>query len=374
VSTELPGTPGSPDSTLGPLFSALTAGPTEDELAGERAALAMFRANRPTTPVPAVRPSRPPRSVAWRLRLGVAAAAALAAAGTVSAAYAAALPSPVQHIAYQVLGFAGVPDAKPHPPSPLPARSRPPGSSPTAGPASSAAHRRSPKGSPSTGSPGVHPSPKHSRSVSPSPVPSPSPTPSASASGPAQDQLSIVAAQSQIPAGTTAVLSGQVTQAGHAAAGIVVTLLERVAGRTARPGWHPVGTATTSPTGAAVVDVSALVRNAAFRFTDSSGESSATVQVSVVPVVALRIVPRPHIRRDAVVVTSRYAQPGNLAVLQVQSGSEWTTIRVRRLSARGRTVFLIRIRRLEGQTVRIVLPATRRHAESVSLTAIAPVP
>ena len=108
---------------------------TPDELAGEQDALAMFRANvvhprarclpaRSCRPVPAGTAFRRPpaspgagsrRSAArvrpplrWGIRL--AAAGTLALGGTAAAAYATALPAPVQHIAHAVLGFAGVPD------------------------------------------------------------------------------------------------------------------------------------------------------------------------------------------------------------------------------------------------------------------------
>lgn len=87
------------DPALDGLVRALTADGTADELAGRPAALAMFRDSR-----------RRPR----RLRLAVSmstAAAAVVLAGGLAAAYAAALPAPVQHIASRMLGSIGVPDA-----------------------------------------------------------------------------------------------------------------------------------------------------------------------------------------------------------------------------------------------------------------------
>src|SRR6185437_4308789 len=97
-----PGAPG-----LDQLLGLLTAGPTPDEFARQTATLAMFRQN--------IRPSAPRRRALLTRRTQFAFAAA---------AYAEALPAPVQHVAYRVLGFAGVPDAPRH--SAGPAGQRPP--------------------------------------------------------------------------------------------------------------------------------------------------------------------------------------------------------------------------------------------------------
>ena len=116
----------------------LTADATPDELADEGAALAMFRANRqpfaagqpeawppaaetrlleaPGTSIPrasgrsaaARRGSRRPTG---RAGLMAAAVTLAAAAGFAVAAYTAALPTPLQQAAYQMLRFAGVPAA-----------------------------------------------------------------------------------------------------------------------------------------------------------------------------------------------------------------------------------------------------------------------
>ena len=112
------------DPAIRALVALLTSGPTRQELAGQDSALAMFRAEQP---VPAARPAAAPtglgrhRQVRRRIRLShrlAAAASAVVAAGFVSAGYAAVLPSPLQHAAYRILGFVGMPDshsgARPH--------------------------------------------------------------------------------------------------------------------------------------------------------------------------------------------------------------------------------------------------------------------
>jgi hypothetical protein len=96
------------------ILAALRARPSGDELAGEAFAMAEFR-NRVGAPVP-VRRSRPRRRHSFLTSLlsakvaVVAAAAAIAAGGVATAAYARALPAPVQRIAHD---FIGAP-AEPH--------------------------------------------------------------------------------------------------------------------------------------------------------------------------------------------------------------------------------------------------------------------
>jgi hypothetical protein len=101
------------DAGLMELFNHLTSEPSADELAGEYAALTMFRAAHA-----AVR-AAPRRRARRRLVSRARAGARLVAAGTVAAmvggfaaaGYAEALPSSLQHFAHQWLGFAGIPNA-----------------------------------------------------------------------------------------------------------------------------------------------------------------------------------------------------------------------------------------------------------------------
>ena len=118
MTTDLPEDPGPGGAALDALSRALTAPPGDGELSGEAAALAMFRAVRPPGHGPVPRFQRRARTLV--------AAAGIALAGCTAAAYAAVLPAQVQHAAYQVLGFIGVPDARPGGPShPRPAAGRP---------------------------------------------------------------------------------------------------------------------------------------------------------------------------------------------------------------------------------------------------------
>src|SRR6202035_1024387 len=96
-----PGAPG-----LDQLLGLLTARPTPDELARQTATLAMFRQN--------VRPATARRRALVTRRLQFAVAGVALVVAFAGAAYAEALPAPVQHVAYRVLGFAGVPDTHRH--------------------------------------------------------------------------------------------------------------------------------------------------------------------------------------------------------------------------------------------------------------------
>jgi hypothetical protein len=283
----------------------------------------------------------------------------------VSAAYAAVLPPPVQHFAHEILGFAGVPDSR----QSFQSATAPNGSS-SAG--ASRHHRgtgtRHTSSSPATPRPSSGSKSRPAkRSASASPSPSPSATSSSGASG--TEKVAISAASTQIAAGATAVLTGQATAGGKPAANVTLTLLERTV---ARPRWRPVGSAVTSATGDAVVDVSDLATNAVFRFTDAKGGISGRVIVTVVPAVTLQLTTGPHGRVDALVVSSPYAQPRNFVLLQVQAGSGWVTIRERRIGVGLSRTFLVRARRLDGRTVRAVLPPTLRHATGVSNLVTAP--
>jgi len=91
----------------GEILAALTAGPADDELAGEAAALAAYR-NRPGVPRPAPRAhrrKRRPLLPALSAKAAVTAAAAvLGFAAFATAAYTGALPAPVQRIAHVIIG------------------------------------------------------------------------------------------------------------------------------------------------------------------------------------------------------------------------------------------------------------------------------
>ena len=94
---------------VGEVLAALTAGPTDDELAGEAAALAAYR-SRGGAPRPATRARRRTRRPLLPL-LSARAAATVAAAAAVlifsvfaTAAYTQVLPAPVQRLAHAIIG------------------------------------------------------------------------------------------------------------------------------------------------------------------------------------------------------------------------------------------------------------------------------
>ncbi len=101
------------------VVAALRAGPGRDELGGEAAALAEFRSCRARAARPASRARRRPRAArrAMRIPVRAAAAAAVAAVGIgslASAAYAGALPAPIQRLAHAAIWAPAVTRSHPH--------------------------------------------------------------------------------------------------------------------------------------------------------------------------------------------------------------------------------------------------------------------
>ena len=329
-----PGAPG-----LDQLLGLLTAGPTPDELARQTATLAMFRQN--------VRPAAARRRalVTRRLQLAVAAVALVFAFD--GAAYAEALPAPVQHVAYRVLGFAGVPDAPRHASAPV--GHHPP-----------AHHHLAPGGSRSQ-APGATPTPATpGTSVSASPSRSPHPSKSPVPSGPAT--LTLSTADTQIAAGADAVFTGQVTEHGRGVSGVPVGLFEHAAGQ---PGRHLAATATTGTGGQATLSVADLTVNARFWLVGPHHAHSKPVRVIVIPAVSVSVTSGPH--RRAVVLTpqSPLASHDSAVVLQVQRGGSWHNLRVRMLNTSGVVRFGVR-RHAAARVYRVVLIATAAHGRSVS--------
>jgi hypothetical protein len=329
-----PGTPG-----LDQLLGLLTAGPTPDELVRRNATLAMYRQN--------IRPVAPRRraSVTRRMQFALAAAAAVIAFAV--AAYAEALPGPVQHVAYRVLGFAGVPDAPRH--SSAPAAHHP-------GPAHH--HHPAPGGSTSAGTPAPTPG---ATSTSATPHRSASPRPKKEAhSGPVS--LTLATTDTQIAAGAGVVFTGSVTQHGRGVSGVPVGLFEHAAGH---PGRHLAATATTGTGGQAVLRVADLTANARFWLVGPHHARSTPVRVIVVPAVSVSLTSGP--RNRAVVLTAQSPQGSehDAVVLQVQRGGTWHNLRVRMLNGRGLARFAVR-RHAAPRVYRVVMIATAAHGRSVS--------
>ena len=356
---------------LGQLFGVLTSGPAPDELTGSNAALAAFRAHaqppaiavpgplapEPRAPgprapgahassphAPGSRASRP-RAISYARaprRLAALTFALAAAAGFAVAAYTSTLPAPIQHAAYRMLGFAGVPDTR-H----------------GAAGASGAPHRAGT--GPAHGAPGAGPG---SGSPAPSPgAPGPS-APASGAPGAGSAGLSVAAASGRITAGGSDTFTGQLAGPGQAVKGVRLSLEERAAGELT---WRVVGSGVTNATGGATVGVSGLTRNGWFRFAGQGSELSQPVLVVVDPPVSLRVAMGPGGRSGMLTAGSPLASPGDAVVLQVWSGGRWHNAQARRLNGSRQITFVVRAPG-QAQRYRAVLLATVDHGMSVSGT------
>ena len=353
---------------LDALLGLLTAGPIPEEHAGEAAALAMFRSSRraaaalpgPFPPEPggpgprapgshAPRPLAPgrrassPRPTGWRTGSARRLAAAItlaAAAGFAAAAYTEALPRPLQHVAYGVFGFAGVPDTAHHEPATV-----------SPAPAGPGARQAQP-------SPGAAPPPSASAS----------PPPGASSPGPplpaGPQALSVTVTSGRIVAGGSGTFTGLLTDHGRPVAGVSLSLQERQAGEQA---WRPVGSATTGADGRAVVAASDLTRNAGFRLAGPHHALSRPVLVIVVPPVSARVASGPAGPGGLLTAGSPLASPGDKVVLQVWTGARWRNVQMRGLNGARQVTFLVRTPGT-GREYRMVLLATAAHGLSPSNT------
>jgi hypothetical protein len=377
---------------LGALLGMLAADATPDELTGENAALAMFRANsQPGVPAPspaepdfgvgefdtdefdagrarAFQPlafgppetepgllgapgasgpraggrsapgGRHPRRQARRVGLMAAAVTLAAAAGFAVAAYTEALPAPLQQAAFHALGFAGVPAS--HHPAPSAASSRAPGNA---------------RG--------------HGSPHKPAPSTSASPQPSSSGTVPlaGQASLSITVTSGRIVAGRSDTFTAQLSDKSGGVAGASVSLLEREAGQTA---WQLAGTATTGGNGTAALTASDLTANAAFRLKGPEGTLSRPVLVIVIPPVSASL-SGSNGKTGGITASSPLAAPGNIVVLQILSGRHWMSLQMARLNGANQAQFMVRSRPRQRR-YRVVLAPTASHGLSVSNAVMVP--
>jgi hypothetical protein len=307
VNPDLPDLPEPADYGLDGLLRALTANGTADELAGRQAALAMFRDSR--------RPKRR-RLATWVST----AAAAVVMAGWIAAAYATALPGPVQHITYRMLGSIGVPDI----------------------------HHQAP--------------PSPSRSVASIPA---SPPASAIAVPPAAGPVTtliLAAAEPRVLAGRDEILSGRLTPGGRPEAGARIRLLERTRGRA---GWRVAGTGVTDRSGDVTFTVRRLTGNASFRLTGPGGAASAPVWITVLVPVSLSMAPgQPGL--ETLTARAPSAHPGDAVVLQELSGGEWYRVGERALGRDHLASFTVLVPASGAIEYRVILPGTAWHGRSVS--------
>jgi hypothetical protein len=375
------------------LLRTLTSAGTPGELAGEHAATAMFRASvrtpasangRPhpgllpgaldaptlVTPViPAAGPAgsppgRPrrrwrPRAAGGFPRLRVAVITATAVVGGfAAAAYAAVLPAPVQHIAYQAFHVLGVPDARP--------------SHASGAPGGSAGA----PGGAKTGPPSGRPQPGHSGSAGsqagPSSAGGPSSQPSGGGSAPSGPAvLSGQAESTAIPAGTSATINGMLTLGGTPAGGVYIRLLAHAAGRA---GWLQVGRTQTNAQGDVSFTTPVLRRNTDFVLVGTSAARSSVVAVTVLPRVSATLTAGPKGLKDYVTVATAYASKGDVVLLQVLQNGTWVTIKQSVLNAAGRITFVVSATQRQGEELQGVLLATTLHGEAASPPVTVPAP
>jgi hypothetical protein len=333
VSTERPDLTEPHDPALDGLFRALTANGTAEELAGRPAALEMFRAGRTLPPRRRPLRLRPYRFRLYHLRLArfrpavsmSTAAAALVLAGGLAAAYAAALPAPVQHIAYRMLGRIGVPDA--HRPA-SPASAPRPAVSITSTPSAPAIGCPCPVGRPGATAP----------------------------------DLILTAAQAWIRADGPGVLSGWLAAGGRAEADVRVRLFEHVAGH---PGWRAAGSAVTDASGQVTLTVTHLTRDAWFRLTARGGAVSPPVLITVIPPVYLDLAPG-QAGMDVLTARAPFAETGDVVVLQERAGGVWYGVSQRVLGPDRRASFGVLIPSSGDLEYRVLLPRTAAHGSAVS--------
>jgi len=329
VSTGLPNEPGSREPGLDHLIRALTADGYPHELAGRDAALAAFRA--------AYGQQRhQPRFSPWlsgSRRLSTVAAVLVAGiAGFTAAAYAQALPAPVQRIAYSVLSPFGVPDNQP--------------------PTSPARSGRAPGSAPGSAAAGGHGTASPSASC-------PCPT-ATSAQAVAGSVVAINVGRTQLPAGGSDAIAGKLTRHGRPESGVRVRLLEQPAGS---PGWQLVASGVTGGRGKVRFGVVRLTKNAAFRLATPGGAASAPVSVTVIPHVGLVLVP--GVATDRFVASARFGDAGDTVVLQESSGGTWQDVATETLGALHHAIFVVPPGAV-GTNYRAVLRATSAHGRGVS--------
>lgn len=185
-------------------------------------------------------------------------------------------------------------------------------------------------------------------------------------------QLTVSPVSSPIAAGSPVVIDGHLTKGGHGLAGSAITLLERHSRHAA---WHVAATATTNAQGSVAVTSPALVTNTAFRLTGPHGATSAIVRVTVRPTVSVALQLGTGGRRDVLLVSTTYARPGNIVVLQIQAKTgAWVTLRGRALNVTGKAKFALNAVRLQNRVLRVVLRATVRHAAAKSSNITVPPP
>jgi hypothetical protein len=288
------------ETGLDHLVRALTADGHPAELAGRDAALAAFRAASQSSPRRA--PMRSPLGRMPARLAAVVAAGAAALAGVTAAAYAQALPAPVQHIAHTVFAAVGVPNSQPQPAS----TGHQDRTTPAAGQASTTGGTSQGAGCPCPATTSATPSPTTAAHVT----------------------LTLSAARDRVPGYAIDVFAGRVTKHGHPAAGVTVQLLQRPAGSTT---WRLAASGKTGPHGRFRLLTPRLTTTSAFRVSGPDSSHSVPVRVTVGARVRLKLVTGKV--NDHLIVIARAARPGDMAVLEERVAGSWTRVSSQPLGA-----------------------------------------
>jgi hypothetical protein len=330
-----PGDPVSFEPGLDHLVRALTASGHPHERAGRDAALAAFRAasKQPHLGGAAVRgpagqrrAANAGRSLRLRMPAGLAAAAGAGfavLAGFTAAAYAQALPAPVQRIAYSVLAPLGVPNSDP------------------------------PAGTPNTPSPGAtHPATAVTASGAASSPGGACPCPSqaeqtAPALGADHYAITVTAAGARVPADARDLFTGQVSRRGQPASGVTIRLLERTAGSS---GWLLAASGVTDGRGAVGLWSPPLTVRAIFRLAGPGGARSAAVTVKVSSPIRLRLAP--GVVKDRLIVAAPSASTGDVVHLMELVSGAWEPVAGKPLGPRLRAIFALPVGSAAGHLYR----------------------
>jgi hypothetical protein len=304
---------GSADPGLDRVIRALTADGDTKELANRDDALLMFRTRR--------RPPRARRHWRFSARASVVAAVIGFCAMFGVAAYAAALPSPIQRIAQSVLARFGMERSY-----------------------------RAAVGSSSSWRPQAPVPEAISAAARPTCPCRVSPRTTAGSS------LTLSLRSARVEASGYDVLTGH----DRAGAGIRVRLVERVAGQTV---WRVAATGVTNANGVVTLTVRDLTHDTAFRLLAADNLSSATVTVTVIPGVLLQ-----STGTDLMSASVPFGDPGDLVTLEVLIGGSWRDVGTHVLGSSRQASFAVSADSATVREYRVVLAATAAHGSAISAT------
>ncbi|GAC1443108.1 MAG: hypothetical protein NVSMB55_15700 [Mycobacteriales bacterium] len=348
----------SPDETS-PVVAALRAPATAAELAGEDAALAMFRA---AAAARGTGRGTGRRRTLRRIGVGGAGIAlGLGLTGGVAAAYTTGLPDPMQNALHSAIEPLGLPA----PPTAHTRRLR-----------EQTRRDRQRAAVPTTALPRhlIGPVPRHDDSRAAVPTPArtlpagpaatsaPTTVPAASPAAtpaPLPPSLSAAASATVVPVHSGLVLSGRLARGSSGLPGQRVDVAELVSGTSY---WHSVAAGTTDSYGDVSLSVPALTSNVRLRLDSESGVTSTQIPVRVVPALSVSVAAFQGQR--VATVSADGGLPGDSLVLLRRDGTSWTRIATTTLDGSSTGTFTVPGPGSTRVRYRVRLPATGRHAAS----------